>query len=54
MFGAGAVIAGCVTRWCFSRERTFGDFIAAIDGDEADTAISERRRASGTGPSESR
>jgi hypothetical protein len=26
MFGAGAVIAGYATRYCFSRERTFGDF----------------------------
>ncbi|MGH6897336.1 MAG: hypothetical protein ACREJ5_12460 [Geminicoccaceae bacterium] len=42
MFGAGAVIAGCVTRWCFSRERTFGDFIAAVEGDDTDNPIRER------------
>jgi hypothetical protein len=44
MFGAGAAIAGCVTRYCFSRERTFGDFLDAVDGDEADTARHERPR----------
>ena len=38
MFGAGALIAGCVTRCCFSRERTFGDFIDALEGDDTDTA----------------
>jgi hypothetical protein len=55
MFGAGAVIAGCVTRWCFSRERTFGDFIAAVDGDETDNPTPARRqRAPETGPLESR
>ena len=55
MFGAGAVIAGCVTRWCFSRERTFGDFIDAVEGDDSDTPLSERRkRAPETGSLESR
>jgi hypothetical protein len=44
MFGAGAVIAGCLTRYCFSRERTFGDVIAALDGDDTDAPTSERRR----------
>ena len=45
MFGAGAVIAGAVTRWSFSRDRTFGDFIAAIDGDETDTVPERRQRS---------
>jgi len=55
MFGAGAVIAGSVTRWCFSRERTFGDFIAAVEGNDTDTPISERRqRAPEAGSAESR
>ena len=45
MFGAGAVIAGCITRYCFSRERTFGDFIAAVDGDDSDTVPDRRRPA---------
>jgi hypothetical protein len=31
-----------VTRYCFSRERTFGDFIDTVDGDEADTARHRR------------
>ena len=44
MFGAGAVIAGYVTRYCFARKRTFGDFIDALDGDEADTVRHERPR----------
>jgi hypothetical protein len=44
MFGPGAVIAGFVTRWCFARERTFGDFIAAVDGNDTDNALSERRQ----------
>jgi hypothetical protein len=43
MFGAGAVIAGFVTRWCFASERTFGDFVAVVGGDESDTAMRERR-----------
>jgi hypothetical protein len=42
MFGAGALIAGCVTRYCFSRQRTFADFVDMVDGDEADTARHER------------
>jgi hypothetical protein len=55
MFGAGAVIAGCVTRWCFSRERTFGDFIGAVDGDETDSPTPARRqRAPEAGSVESR
>ena len=45
MFGTGAVIAGAVTRRSFSRERTFGDFIAAIEGDDTDTVPERRRRA---------
>jgi hypothetical protein len=44
MFGAGAVIAGCLTRYCFARERTIGDFIAAIDGDDTDSPAPERRQ----------
>jgi hypothetical protein len=43
MFGAGAVIAGCVARYCFSPERTFGDFIAAVDGEETDTVPDGRQ-----------
>jgi hypothetical protein len=43
MFGAGAVIAGFVTRWCFASERTFGDFMAVVGGDESDTAMGDRR-----------
>ena len=55
MFGAGAVIAGCVTRWCFSRERTFGEFMDAIEGDDTDNPVSERRkRAAEAGSLESR
>jgi hypothetical protein len=49
MFGAGAVIAGCVTRYSFSRKRTFGDFIAAVDGDETDTVPERRPRAPAAG-----
>ncbi len=45
MFGTGAVIAGAVTRWSFSRERTFGDFIAAIEGDDTDTVPGRRQRS---------
>jgi hypothetical protein len=44
MFGAGAVIAGCVTRWCFGRERTFGEFIDAIEGDDSDVPTPGRRQ----------
>jgi hypothetical protein len=44
MFGAGAAIAGCLTRYCFSRERTFADFIAAVDGDDTDSPAPERRQ----------
>jgi hypothetical protein len=47
MFGAGAVIAGGVTRYCFSRERTFGDVIDAVDGDDADTARHETSASAG-------
>ena len=54
MFGAGAVIAGWVTRWCFSRERTFGDFIAAVEGDDTDTVPERRQRAPEAGSLESR
>jgi len=54
MFGTGALIAGCVMRWCFSRERTFGDFIAAIEGDETDTVPDRSRRAPEAGSLESR
>jgi hypothetical protein len=54
MFGAGAVIAGCVTRWCFSRERTFGDLIDALEGDDTDTAPERRPRAREAGSLESR
>jgi hypothetical protein len=49
MVGAGAVVAGCATRYCFSRERTFGDFIEAVDGDEADTARHGRRQPAPAG-----
>ena len=44
MVGAGAIIAGCLTRWCFSRERTFADFIGAVEGDDADNPTPERRQ----------
>jgi hypothetical protein len=55
MFGVGAVLAGSVTRWCFSRERTFGEFIAAVEGDDTDNAPAERRaRAPEAGSAESR
>jgi hypothetical protein len=55
MFGAGAVIAGCVTRWCFGRERTFGELIDAVEGDDADVPTPERRRrAPETGSIEAR
>jgi len=55
MFGAGAVMAGCLTRYCFSRERTFGDFVDWVDGDEADTATGEpTRRAPQAGSAEPR
>jgi hypothetical protein len=54
MFGTGAVIAGAVTRWSFSRERTFGDFIAAIEGDDSDTVPERRRRTPEAGAVESR
>jgi hypothetical protein len=47
MFVAGAVIAGCATRWCFSRERTFGEFIEAIEGDDTDNPVSRATQASG-------
>jgi hypothetical protein len=53
MFGAGAVLAGWVTRWCFAPERTLGDLVAAIDGDETDTAP-ERRRPPQAGSVEAR
>jgi len=54
MFGAGAVIAGAVTRWSFSRERTFGDFIMAIEGDDTDTVPDRRQRAPEAGAPRSR
>jgi hypothetical protein len=52
MFGAGAVIGGRVTRYCFSRERTFGDFIDAVDGEETDTARRRRRQPAPEGSSQ--
>jgi hypothetical protein len=54
MFGAGAVIAGYVTRYCFSRERTFGDFIDTVEGDEADTARYRRLQHAPPGSLKSR
>jgi hypothetical protein len=54
MFGAGAVIAGWVTRWCFSRERTFGDLVDALDGDDTDTAPERRGQAREATPLKSR
>ena len=44
MFGAGAAIAGYVTRYCFARERTLGDFVDMVDGGETDTVRHERPR----------
>lgn len=54
MLVAGAVVAGCLTRYCFSRERTLGDFIDWVDGDEADTVRSDEqpRRAPQGGSAE--
>jgi hypothetical protein len=54
MFGAGAVIAASMTRYCFARERTFGDFVDMVDGDETDTVRHEPpRRAPQAGSLES-
>lgn len=36
MFAAGAAIAGFTIRCCFSPKRTFGDFIQAVEGSDAD------------------
>lgn len=53
MFGAGAVIAGWVTRWCFSPRRTFGEFIAGLEGGNTDLPSPRRRqRAHEAAPSE--
>ena len=46
MFGAGAVIAVALTRYCFSSKRTFGDFIQAIEGSDAEAGPERPRKSS--------
>lgn len=46
MFGAGAVIAAATARYCFSPRRTFGDFIQAIEGSDAEPGPARPRRSS--------
>lgn len=46
MFGAGAAIAGFTTRYCFSGKRTFGDFVQAIEGNDAETGPDRLRKSS--------
>ena len=46
MFGAGAAIAGFTTRYCFSGKRTFGDFIRAIEGNDAEAGPERPRKSS--------
>jgi hypothetical protein len=46
MFGAGAVIAAALTRDCFSSKRTFGDFIQAVEGSDAEAGPARPRKSS--------
>jgi hypothetical protein len=46
MFAAGAVIAGFTARYCFSPERTFGDVIRAIEGNDAEAGPERPRKSS--------
>jgi hypothetical protein len=46
MFGAGAVIAAALTRYCFSSKRTFGDIIQAIEGNDTEVGPARRPRKS--------
>jgi ascorbate-specific PTS system EIIC-type component UlaA len=46
MFGAGAAIAAFTARYCFSGKRTFGDFIQAIEGSDAEMGPERPRKSS--------
>jgi hypothetical protein len=46
MFAAGSAIAGFTARYCFSPERTFGDFIRAVEGSDAEAGPERPRKSS--------